>query len=309
MGSIIYDFLNESFLFDPNLIADKYSSMSNDQLEEEVSRYREFALSKIQDLLNEMDPKKELRLFGSEDYFSIDHLKQTALYLDQIIIPDPIFPFCRQQSEAAKTMAQYLGMPKKEGFDRPGLAYATQLMKDLRPMVASDYLKFFPVNYYLEPEEQLIPLLFSECHFSDLLPPDILKTYHINAKVKTLKKSASGWIVEDGLKMGRGIAVQFKGETEKEIQIYHLFEPKLLKANDKERIAHFSLTLPDEAPPTGLFDAWVYQSVNKSARAHFEKLMKALRLSSEFHASYLTCSQFTHSLLQKEFGLFSLSSG
>ena len=297
MGSVIYEFLTESLLFDEALIEENFLSIPESELQAEVDRYREFSVTRMKELIEEVhNTEGGLKVFGAEDYFSIAQLKQTALYLDQVIIPDPIFPYSYRKSDASKTMSQFLGMERGDAIDKRRIAEAVTIMKDLTPMVVADYLKFFPISYYFEPDEQ-VPVGFSENYFADVLPSELLKIYHERAKVRSLKKADIGWIVEDKLKLGRSIAVQFEGDCDNNIHMYNLFEPDIQKINEEERIVHFAMTLPDEPPPLDLFRAWVYQSVNKAAQAHYEKLIKEYILSSKFGSYYLTTSQLNGFLL------------
>ena len=209
MGSIIYDFLNDSLLFDESLQEENYASISEAQLKRELEEYRRYVLSNIEDLGTELrHNNSQLKVFGDRDYFTDSHLMQTALYLDQVVLPDPIFPFSQENSDISSTMNQFLGMPQNDDIDRKKLSAAASRMKAQAPMVAANYLKYFPSSYYLEPDEN-IPLTYSENGYSDVLPPQILSRYRDNVDVKSLRKVDEGWIVEDSLNLGRGIAVQF----------------------------------------------------------------------------------------------------
>lgn len=296
MGSIIYDFLTESLLFDKSLQEEGYKTVSESALRAELEKYRQHVLSNIDALVEEMHGGSQLKLFGDHDYFSTSHLMQTALYLDQVILSDPIFALSSTPSNISNTMSQFLGMSRNTEIDRAALSAAATKMKKLTPMVASDYLKFFPTTYYFEPSDN-IPLTYSPNGFSDALPPEMLSKYIERAEIKSLRRSENGWIVEDTLNCGRGIAVQFNGDDGKNLQIYNLFENEVVRLDDDTRTVHFRMTLPETPPRIEQFNAWVNQSVNQAARAHYEQLFKGVMLSSRLGASYLTSSQFTHSLL------------
>lgn len=297
MGSIAYHFLTESILFDKSLQNENFRSIPESSLKMELEKYRQHVLSNIVELTQEIqNESSRLKLFGDQDYFSTPHLMQTALYLDQIILPDPIFALSKTTSEISSNMSKFLGMPKNDGIDRKALAIAASKMKTLTPMIACDYLKFFPVSYYAEPSEH-IPLTFSSNGYSDALPPEILSIYRDKVEVRSLRKSDNGWIVEDSLNRGRGIAIQFAGDDTNHMHIYHLFENEVVKMDEDTRIVQFRMTLPDALPSTEQFEGWINQSTNQAARGHYAQLYKGLMLSSNFGASYLTSSDFTHSLL------------
>lgn len=297
MGSVVFDFLNDSFLFDIALQNDNYSSVSEDDLKKELGRYREYTLSNVGSIHGEITAiDYQLRVFGAQDYFSVAHLMQTAFYLDQVVLLDPILPFSRTESGVSKSMSQFLGMERNDNIDRNSLAKAAVKMKTLTPMVAANYVKFFPASYYLEPGAQ-IPITYSENCYSDALPEEILSVYRDKVDVRSLRKADQGWIVENALQIGRGIAIHFNGDQDDYLQIYNLFEQTIIKYDDETREIEFAMILPEKPPPTDQFQAWVNQSINQSARAHYNQLIKGMMLSSRCEASYLTTSEFTHSLL------------
>lgn len=300
MGSITYDFLNESFLFDASLVEESYASVGEKELDKELKRYREYVISNLPALRGEInDPSQTMRIFGAKDYFSIEHLIQTAFYLDQVVLPDPLLPFSRTEPDVSKTMTKFLGMNKDYSINRVGLSEAVKRMKLLTPMVAGDYIKFFPISYYLEPGDQ-VPITFSPNAYSDILPTQVLNAYRERADVRSLEKAKNGWTVENDLKLGRGIAIHFKEDNDENWYIYNLFEQRMVKADDKTRIAHFEISLPSELPGKEYFLAWVNQSINQAAIAHYEQLLKSLFLSSWVGASFITSSPFTHSLLRAD---------
>ena len=295
MGTTTFDFLNESLLFDEGHQEDYYASVSDADLLEELRRYRQHAVDNIEALHQEIIlTTSRLKVFGARDSFSINRLKQSALYLDQVVLPDPLFQQSEEPSAISDQMSQFLGMPNNKEVDRKRLAGAASRMKALTPMVAADYVKFFPVSYYLEPDEQ-IPLLYSETGFADALPTRILSKYQENADVRSLRRTDQGLAVENSLRRGRHISVQFRGNHDGEM-IYVLAQNEAVDVDAAARSIHFRSTLPDEPPPVDEFQAWVAQSINQAARAHYHGLLKELALSQFFGASYLTSSEFTHSL-------------
>jgi hypothetical protein len=267
MGSVVYDFLNESFLFDRALQNDNYSSVSEDDLKKELGRYREHTLSSVGSIHEEITANDyQLRVFGAKDYFSVAHLMQTAFYLDQVVLPDPILPFSRTESDISKSMSQFLGMKRDDNIDRNSLAKAAIKMKTLTPMVAANYVKFFPASYYLEPDKQ-IPITYSKNGYSDVLPQEILSAYRDKVNVKSLRKADQSWIVENFLQIGRGIAIHFGEDQDDYLQIYNLFEQTVVKCDDETRVIQFAMTLPEYPPPPDQFWAWVINPlINQQGR-------------------------------------------
>lgn len=174
-------------------------------------------------------------------------------------------------------------------------------IKSTLVLLSANYLKFFPISYYFEPEEK-VPIGFSEVLFDDVLPPELLSHYKNNVNVRSLKIAKEGLIVEDKLKIGRSIEVRFKNDGDSGSHIYQLFDQEITNFNEKTHSAKVTMTLPDTQPSADEFKVWVYQSINRAAQSHYDKLTKELFLSSRFAASYLTNSPFSHHLLGEKLG-------
>ena len=295
-----YEFLNESFLFNDADRDNRYSSHTDSDLKKELKRYREHVLSNDEFLQQELTANSsQLKVFSTtriSDYSSIQQLMQSALYLEQVVSPDPLFELTFEPSNQSKLMGQFLDMPKSEIVNRKELVKTIGNMKNLVPMVSSSYLKFFPLSYYCEPDEET-PLTYSESGYADALPPAILSKYLEKVEVKSIRRAKECLTLENSLRIGRDIAVQFRGDQIENTNFYCLLETEFVKVKDESGVFQFKMHLPDEPPTNENFQTWVTQSINQSALAHYRKLLEEFAFASNFKASYLTCSEFTNSLL------------
>ena len=295
-----YEFLNESFLFNDAFRGNCYSSYTDSNLKKELKRYREHVLSNLDSFHQELTANSsQLKVFSTtriSDDSSIQQLMQSALYLEQVVSPDPLFELTFEPSNLSKTMSQFLDMPRSEIVNRKELVKTISNMKNLVPMVNSSYLKFFPLSYYCEPDEET-PLTYSESGYADALPPAILSKYLEKVEVKSIRRSKGRLTLENSLRIGREIAVQFRGNQIENTNLYCLLENEFVKVKDESGVFEFKMHLPDEPPTNDNFQTWVAQSINQSALAHYRKLLEEFALASNFKASYLTCSEFTNSLL------------
>lgn len=297
MGSLIYDFLNESLLFDESLLQSKFKGISEVRLAKELEDYREHVTEHLDDLRDEIGTDAAtLRLFGSREHFSPERLRQTAFYLDQIVLPDPLFPMTRKSSDVAKTMKRYLGAPEESMINRHELSSVTRKMRELRPMIAVNYLKYYPTSYYSEPADPM-PVNYSPDGYAHSLPSDVMKHYWDNVIVRSMRKSERGLIVDNDLRIGRGLAVGFKGDNTDLFQLYHYWQQEIIKFDDESQTVYFQMTLPEEDPGVDEWERWVKQSINQSALAHFSSMATDLRLCESLNANYITNSEFTAALL------------
>ena len=295
MSSAPFEFLNDSILFDPTLIAEEFASVAEAELARELERYRAHVLLKLQDMTDDLRDGGALRLFAGADASSLVLLRQAAFYLDRVVLPDPLFRHTEVIGGVRRSLAEGAGLPFSKDFNRPAIAASARLMRDARPMVAAGLANFFPLSYFGERPEA-VPLYHSPAQFDELLPSEVATFYRSAARVKALVKDASGGLAEvDSLDPCRQIVVSF-GE-ERPGWAYKLFAPKTLSADQETRVVRWRMDFPDEPPSAEEFDAWVRQSVNQAARHHLDGLSMDIGMASACNAAYLTGSAFAAKVL------------
>ncbi len=300
MGSIIYDFLTESFLFDQSRYDDEFKGLSDRDLIDELQRYREFCITRLDEITGEaVESPTAMRVFAGLKEVGFQTLKQSALYIHQYVLPDPLFPFSEKRPNIAAAAVSLLGYHNSD-LDRGSLVAALKRMKSLTPMVAANYVKFLPVSRLFEPPEET-PLHYSPSQFSDILPPDTLRFLQEKAIVKSLRKhnDGEGWIVEECLNRGRAIVIDFKDDQDQHSHIYHYLEQDVLEIDENSRTVQFRLHLPPEPPSPEMFRAWVTQSVNRAAGDLFVRTHTEFKMSAEMRMSFLTDSPLVNELLTR----------
>lgn len=82
MGSILYDFLTDSFLFHEDAIENNFNSFTENEIKSELRRYREFILKNIGTLEEEIiNHGSELKVLSSSREIPYHYLKQSAFYI------------------------------------------------------------------------------------------------------------------------------------------------------------------------------------------------------------------------------------
>ena len=176
MGSITYDFLANSILFNDDEIENEFSSLNDNQLEKLLNDYREHCLTNNNDLINEVKSNNStLKVLSSIEEIPYDTLLQSSLYFDQYVIYDPLFRFTHTESETSKVISEYLRF-ESNGINRKDLAKTVKLLKKITPMVAADYVKILPISYNFEPPKDT-PINFPINYYADLLPEDIMQYF------------------------------------------------------------------------------------------------------------------------------------
>ena len=227
MGSKIFDYLTESFLFNDALIQGNFSKITEQEILDELNSYREFCLSNICELESEvLTNQSSLKVVSGVEMPDLKWLKQSAFYIEQYVVNDPIIAFGyknRKNYSTSEGLNFYLGW-NKEPVNKSELAKVVRYVKSLTPMVAADYVKLLPVNHFLEwPNPEQLPIVYSDNLFSDVLPKPILDFFHKNVIINSVEHLSErpGLIRLNPLKPCRDIQFSFKNHSQ--ILGYHLF--------------------------------------------------------------------------------------
>ena len=141
MGSVIYDFLADSLFLHQNSLKNGFKKETDSKIEYELQNYRDFCIKNYHNLINEINTRDSfLKVFSSTEKTSINLLKQTALYIDQFIIPDPLFKQTDHPAESSEVTAKYLGYLENNSIDRQQLSKAGKYLREITPMIAGNYL-------------------------------------------------------------------------------------------------------------------------------------------------------------------------
>lgn len=302
MSHILYDFLNDSPLFLESYIRDDFSNLTDSDLSRELQRYRDYVMEHLHSLQVEIQ-NASTRLSVSIQGFDTttprnNLLKQLSLYMDAVIISDPIFKLTTVQTSTTQTLGKYLGLGVADGVDRRSLSEACTYMKSLAPLVAIDYVKFSPISLLHEPPSELF-IYHSDNYFADILPHELLDYFYKKVKVYPMQRVDGGWGIfpEKKLEPCRGIAIEFDGHSENVGNFYHLFESEVVSMDEETGRVLFRQHLPDTPPEKNYFNAWVSQSVNRSAGGFMNQVLSEIYQSSSFGSMYLTTSPFVQDLL------------
>lgn len=303
MGSRTFDFLTESFLFKDALIQDKFRTISEQEILDELNKYREFCLSNQVELENEvMTNTSSLKVISDIEMPDLNSLKQSAFYIEQYVINDPIFSLSYRENEVNKAMNSYLGLNEKS-INKSNLAKVVAYVKALTPMVFANYVKLLPINLFLEPSVQL-PILYSENLFSDVLPEPIIDFFHNNVIINSVERLVENpkLINLNELQPCREILFSFKNHTGHSY-VYNLFQTDFNILNEEEGEFLARMNLPDEPPDRDYFVNWVNQSFYLSCKQLYDEIFEKNLIANRLAASYLSKSRFVFELLSQFFSV------
>jgi hypothetical protein len=304
MGTLTFDFLVDSFLFKDSLIQEKFEGILEQDILAELTLYRQFCIDHLDELQQEIQRNNTLRIFSGMEMPTPKLLKQSAFYVGQYIIDDPIFKFTHPSRDADKAFNKMLKV-EEQGIDRHLLSHAVAYMKSLTPMVVADYIKFIPVSYLFERPKE-IPILHSDCGFSDSIPESLISFFSEHAIIKSVdivgSDKGSRFINLNDPEPCREIMIQFKNHIATG-HGYILYETLSLKESEMPEHYNWSMHLPDKPPDLALFEAWVNQSFYLSSNDVYQNVLKKNTFATELDAYYLSESQFVFDLLGQFFPL------
>lgn len=301
MGSRAFDFLAESFLFNDALIQDGFRTISEKEILKELSKYREFCLSNQHELEEEvLANQSTLKVVSGIEMPDLRLLKQSAFYIEQYVISDPLFALTHKENNLTKAINTYQGI-NEEPVNKVKLAEVAAYMKSLTPMVFANYVKFLPISYFFETPEQL-PILYSNNEFEDILPEPIINLFQENVIINSLERLPDNprIVAFKDLQPCREIAIRFKEYPERHYG-YILYESDFNIIDEQKGEFECRINLPDTPPGLDEFMAWVNQSFYLSCKNLYSDVFRKNLIAAKFGASYLSESQFVFNLLKQFF--------
>ena len=298
MGSRTYEFLADSLLFDESLIAAKFASISDQELEKELRRYYDFATKEAPIVEAEISKDPSNLVIVSDEPIDPAHLIQSSLYVNQYVFDDPLLPLVERLDRTADAMNQYLGMKQDEGVDRRKLARVAGVLRSATPFVAGNFLKLLPLRP-TRPAGKPLEINYSPTAYDDALPAEIMKLFREAAVVKSMTKVDGGFRVENDLHPGRAINIDYGDHSGRADFMYLLWQHEVIDKDEDSRVVRGIFTLPDDVPDTAYFEHWVKQSVNQSALKLFTEIERQLAFAARLNAVLGSRSELSYRAVQK----------
>jgi hypothetical protein len=289
MSRQLFDFLTESIIFDENQIRNNYCRVERKRLTNELIAYRNHVQTHLDEIFEDATESKLSIVIDCHENRrpSPELLKQLALYIDQVIIDDPVFSVSEPPSGHTKAMARLLETGC--GYSSCDIAEAAEYMKSLTPAVVGGFVKFLPIGRCLKGSDE-VPLLFSENHYASLLPLDIMKWFRSKAKVCKLGDDLV-IIHDDPLEPCCNIAILFEGLPET-VEMSSFVQTEILSVDGNK----FSVVMRKGDPPEN-FDDWILDQANLAARNIFDRISTQTLYAWGLSSTFLTTSPFVCELL------------
>lgn len=294
-------YLRESLLFSDTDMNDYYSAYNDKQLRYELKQYRKYVLERLDDIQNEIlhtHDKLNISIEMFKELPTEDIYKQLILYMDQVVIPDPLFEQTEEMSDVSNIVGQYLGMSSSDSLDRKKIVDAIRYIKGISLMIVAGFIVMYPVSFIHEAPKKL-SIKYSPTAFSEVIPEDILEYYHSIAKVYNAEQGDDGLRIfpEKKLTLGTSIGIEFPDNMNSNLYMYHYMLQEILSL-DKETGRVQTRMYSPETIDKNTFIYWVNQSVNQAANRHFGEKYMELVLARKCGCMYLSRSPLTAKVLQ-----------
>lgn len=292
MSHINYDFLSESFLFGSH-IDDEFKGISDKEIQNEMQKYRDHVLTNINNIFAETIGKENLISVTIESFAKSpddDLFKQLALYVDQILISDPLFELTEEKNKSTEVMSQFYGM-KDEGLDRMRLVEVLRYMRQCTVLVVCNFVKFIPISYLHEAPKD-VPIMYDKDNYENVLPSNIMKFLKENIDVRNTYQNQNGGLrveLEKPLEKGTGLYIHFPDCSLNNGEIVQYQISELVEFDEKTGKALMRFSIPDKIS-NDEFLIWLNQSVNKACIRLYDETYQEFILASRLNAMYLTQS-------------------
>ena len=142
MANIAFDFLASSFLFDERYIDDEYRIVPEKELVLELNKYHDYIEHNFVQIVSEVQSGNEMNVSIEviDDLPDEQFLKQLALYLDKVIISDPIFEIALHENTSQMPIGELMHLDMEKNINRRKLAYVAKYMKWSTPLVARQFI-------------------------------------------------------------------------------------------------------------------------------------------------------------------------
>lgn len=301
MSTKCISFLMNSFLYLSDAVESHYSKYQDNEIVSELQKYREYVLENAENIQGEIKHTHDKLNISIESFNTLpteDIYKQLVLYMDQVVIPDPLFELTEVKSSFNDTVGEYMGLQKGSNFERQKLVDAINYIKCISPLIEAGFVVMQPISLLHEAPKK-IGINYSTTYFSDVIPAPILDFYRSIAKVYNLEKCKNGLQMDlhKPLVLGTQIYVDFPCDISSNGCIYQYMLQEVVEYDENTKKALLRMYIPDtiDAPT---FNTWVNQSINQAANHHFKEKYSELVLARKSGCMYLTRSPLTAKVLQ-----------
>lgn len=298
MSKKCFEFIVNSFLYNFDTCNDLYQGYSDDDIQNELMKYRDYVIknyNQIEQEINEDFNKLNITIDSFGKLPTEDLYKQLVLYIDQVCIPDPLFEFTEEKNNTANSFAKLIGINQSFKIDRKKIQSTVNYIRSISELINSNFVIMLPISLLHEVGEH-IPIKYSPNAFSKVLPQEIMDYYRSIASVYNLSKYDGVLKIEceKSLEPGTNIYVEFAEDHNSACMYSYLnaYTPKI-----QSDTASMQLYIPDSIGEEEFY-YWVNQSINQAAIKNYRDRYNELVFAHSNNCMYLTQSKYVSDILK-----------
>jgi len=274
------------------------------ELQEQINYYRQTRIERSSsDATASLSKNRDLAALVSSvsAVNAVDALLPSCFVYNRVYANDPLISLAETSSEIAKVHSQFLGIDTASLPDPHRVANKLHYFSRLAPLIERGFLTILPLEeLHAAPTDEL-PVFYSEDWFRSDVPAHIHDFVHQSAAIHEVAPGPGGkglLVLHDAPKdPTRGIAISFRGdEVVSGMSFYLLHTMQAMRKIDDDHFEFVKRLDWDRPPAKAEFDAWVYQSINKTIIARLSSMGRELSVADQLGATYLTESEFESKL-------------
>ena len=224
-------------------------------------------------------------------------LLPSCFVYNRLYTNDPLVSLARNPNDITDAYNESLGFDSVGIADPVTVANKLLYFEKLAPLIELGCITVLPLEELHSPPAGELPMFYSEDWFRSDVPAHIHDYIHQNAIVREMKPGPNGkglLVLNDPPKTPtRGICVEFRhDESVARSSFYLLHQIEVVEKIDDGHLRIAKRLDWDKPPNKAEYDAWIYQSVNKTIIARIDSVARELGVAQQLGSSYLTESQF-----------------
>lgn len=290
------DILRDLELLDKHDKVVNLSSIAPDELRRKLSTYRERRESSP---FPKREEYSDLAVFVSSISATntVHSLLPSCFVYNRVYAIDPLIDIARTPDQMTSAQMQYFGMKPTNSIDISNTENRLKYFELLAPLIRLGCIAILPLGSDHRAEGEPVPVFYSDDWFRSEVPEHLHDYVHRNAVIREMRPGPGGKGLEvlDRFPQNptRGITVQFKkDDSVAGFSFYTLWKQKIIGKLDDTHYRFAQVVDWDNPPTETEFNAWVYQSVNKTIAARLSTISRDMRYAMALKSSYLTESEF-----------------
>jgi hypothetical protein len=282
MASYLLDYFLENLLFDKKRLENDFGGVPEKELREALDLYRQLCLHQLANYKRTQGIRVNVGNEG-QSLPSKTFLKQSALYVDKVIVSDPVFNFTYRKSQEQINRDLFLyGIQNSGEIKRKELSDNIRYILSMRDAIAYDFLDILPLDVVREVPRP----------FVNKLPENLEKWFQENVIVNPLIQLNDEWkIVQTSeLLPCREINIGFRNHSVDSVMQY--FNVALERSGSDEQLDSGSLERVLTPPSQEEFSDWLMRCVKEASLIFMNDIITNLRVSDSLHSIPLTTSPF-----------------